>query len=175
MALIATPGASNANSFNTLAEFNEFLSNRLFTTTAQAATDANKEAALIMSTRLIGGWFIWNGQASTSTQALPFPRIGLLNRNGFLIPSDVNPQELKDATSELALVLLNAGTSDPTANNEISALGISKIKASSVEIQFREIVGGKFMPEAVILLIPPSWYSLMFGEEEPDYATIDVL
>jgi hypothetical protein len=175
MALVATPGAANANSFSDVAEGDIYFGERLFSASWIAATAGQKESALIMATRLIAAWFIWNGQASSSTQALPFPRIGLLSRTGFLIPSDVIPRELKEATFELALVLLNAGTTDPTAVNEIAALGISKIKASSIELNFRELVEGKLIPEAIKLLIPPSWYELVFGQEETDYATIEVL
>lgn len=176
MALIATPGAANANSFKTLAEFNEYLSNRLFVTTAvSGASDATKESALIMATRLIGRWFIWNGQATYATQALPFPRIGLLSLTGYPIPENVIPQELKDATSELAYVLLTAGTTDPTAVSQIAAQGITKIKASSVEITFKDTIEGRFMPDAVAILIPPSWYSTVYGAEPVDYASIEVL
>jgi hypothetical protein len=176
MALIATPGAVNANSFETLAEFNTYLSERLFSETASAATDAKKEAALIMSTRLISRWFIWNGTVWTQTQSLPFPRIGLVNGNGQPIPEGVIPQELKDAESELAIVLLNAGTSDPTQSSDTA--GISKLKASSIEITFKDVqetLAGKVMIDTVTMLIPPSWYSLTIVDEEANYAEIDIL
>src|SRR5688572_8720086 len=169
MALIATPGAVNANSFETLAEFNTYLSERLFSETASAATDAKKEAALIMSTRLIGRWFIWNGMVWTQTQSLPFPRLGLVNANGQPIPEGVVPQELKDAESELALVLLNAGTTDVTQASDTA--GISKIKASSVEITFKDVkdtLAGKVMIDTVTMLIPLSWYSATIVDEEVD-------
>jgi hypothetical protein len=176
MALIATPGAANANSFLTLAEFNAYLTERLFTEVASAATDAKKEASLIMSTRLVGRWFIWNGQASYEIQALPFPRIGLLSSVGFLIPSDVIPRELKEATAELAIVLLNAGTSDPTQSSDTA--GISKLKASSIEITFKDVqetLAGKVMIDSVTMLIPLSWYERTIVDEEEQRAEIDVL
>jgi hypothetical protein len=176
MALIATPGAANANSFETLEEFNTYLSERLFTGTASGASDADKERALIMSTRLIGRWFIWNGAVWTQTQSLPFPRLGLVNANGQPIPEGVIPQELKDAESELAIVLLNAGTTDPTQASETA--NISKLKASSIEITFKDVkdtLSGKLMIDTVTMLIPLSWYTLTIVDEEEDYAEIDVL
>jgi hypothetical protein len=176
MALIATPGATNANSFVTLAEFNTYLSERLFSETASGASEPKKESALIMSTRLIGRWFIWNGAVWTQTQSLPFPRIGLVNANGQPIPEGVIPVELKEAVFELAIFFLNAGTTDPTQTGDTD--NISKLKASSIEITFRDVqntLAGKVMPETVSMLIPLSWYSAVITDDEEVYAEIDVL
>jgi hypothetical protein len=176
MALIATPGAANANSFVTLVEFNSYLSERLFSETASGASDTKKEQSLIMSTRLIGRWFIWNGAVWTQTQSLPFPRIGLVNANGQPIPENVIPQELKEAVFELAIFFLNAGTTDPTQTGDTD--NISKLKASSVEITFRDVqntLSGKVMPETVSMLIPLLWYDKTIVDEDEVYAEVDVL
>jgi hypothetical protein len=100
----------------------------------------------------------------------------MLNRNGFSINPLTNPDELKFAQSEFSLAV---GSSDLFADNDAAKANIAAIKAGSVEVQFqstrsdsREAVdlairrlGPEFrylsnaVPEAVRLMLIPSWYN----------------
>lgn len=158
MALDATPGGANANSYLTVAEANAYMESRLFTT-GWPATDAGadldtKERALKWATRTIDANVCFVGAASTSTQALKWPRTGMLDKNGFAIPSDVVPQDLKNATAELALRLIR---SDLTLGSEVGVQGITKIKAGPVELQFKDEITLEAVPDGVTTLMVPSW------------------
>lgn len=74
-------------------------------TTWALLTTAAKEAALRNATQYLDGTYVlrWKGQSNTSTQALDWPRTGVIRRDGWLIDSDVIPQALKDACAVLAL------------------------------------------------------------------------
>jgi hypothetical protein len=180
MSLVATPGASNANSYATVAEADAYHATRLHSETWLDATASEKTAALIMATRLLDAFYsnpainhaigtvappkntiwAWTGTASTSTQVLCWPRIGMLNRNGFAIDSAIIPQELKDAVSEFGWQLL--GT-DRTLDNEIDSKGITQVTAGPITLKFKEDQYSKVMPDAVQGLLVPSWIVYIYG------------
>lgn len=177
MALVTTPGAANADSYATVAEADAYNASRPFSS-AWTGSDAVKEAALKQAARLLDASFRWTGAAVDGTQALTWPRSGMLSRNGFAIATTVVPQALKDAQSEFARQLLVA---DRTADNSAEKKDIQRIKADTVEIEYKEMRAGqtdpyayldaqalrmgrdfdylsRAVPDAVRLLLVPSWY-----------------
>jgi DnaT-like ssDNA binding protein len=169
--LEATPGAADANSFEEVEEADEYFETRLHAEVWVDADPADKTIALIMATRVIsaslspyryyvsdGNFYrtrsTWTGVPSTSTQALPWPRIGMQNRNGVDIPDDEIPVELKQATSELALVLLST---DVTADNPVITGGITDLTAGPVSLSFKDYIETKVLPNAVLDMLVPSW------------------
>lgn len=130
--LIATAGATDANSFITAPEFIAYLASRGnvpagSTVTGTTLTDAEK-IACIEATRDLDA-LIWKGSRVTSTQRLAMPRKYLVNPDAptdeiyEILPSIEDlyfsetaiPQPVKDATCELALQYLKAGTTDLAA------------------------------------------------------------
>lgn len=174
--LISTPGSDVANSFCTLAESNIYFDERLALPTPWVASGDNSIRALIMATRVLSSlnvphktlhtsssgfqYFLtarqWTGTPATTTQRLPWPRIGMYDRNGNAIASNVIPQELKDAESELAGQLI---MSDSTLDNTVSVQGITSIKAGSVSLSFKDSIDAHVLPDAVMNLLPPSWFT----------------
>lgn len=168
--LITTPGAANANSYATVAEADTYHEGRLHDEAWDDVDD--KEAALIWAATLLDGWMVWTGSATfPATQALTWPRTGMLNRNGFAIGSTVIPNELKNAQSELARQL---ALSDLTANDDVVNKNITSLRAGSVALSFgqkdhsRDYLGvwpdvsatiGMGLPDAVRILLVPSWYT----------------
>jgi hypothetical protein len=173
--LVATPGAADANSYATVEEADAYYDSRLYAD-GWLASGVNKAAALAMASRLLDGFFTWTGDAatqrqssrlpryafftwtgapSTAEQALCWPRQGMYSRNGYLIASGEIPNALKNATAELAGQLL---TADRTVDNDIEAMGITSLKAGPVSLSFKDLVENKVMPDAVLLLLVPSWY-----------------
>jgi hypothetical protein len=172
MALIATPGAADANSFSTLAEFNAYLTTHVNGAAVASKTDAEKEAALVTSTRTLGSMFVWRGTGATATQALEFPRVGLWTRNGFALASDIIPKEIKDATSELARLLLAGNAESATGSSGTSNL--SQLTAGPVTLKFRE-GAAEILPSSVTLLIPLSWYEQQVDEDAPQTMLFDTM
>lgn len=179
MALIETPGAADANTYATLAEFEAYAANRLpalawFT----AATNPQKEAALQAAAREIDACFVWTGAAVDDVQALTWPRTGMLTRNGFAISQTVIPTDLKNAQCEMALQL---GAGDRLGDNSALEKGITSLKAGSVALTFSDVKSSQsssveaadiairkkqsdlnyvsaVVPDEVRRLLVPSWY-----------------
>jgi hypothetical protein len=174
LTLITTPGAVDANSFATIAEYKDYWGSRLFNDAQLAATDDKITQALVWAARLFKTYFVWNGAPISSDQALPFPRSGLSTLNGRTLAADEIPSEMKEAQSEWAgqLMLTNL-----TATNSILQKGITAIKAGPVAINYK--TGGSTVdmanvdvfkqqpdlaylsnavPDAVRNLIPGPWY-----------------
>jgi len=171
LVVIATPGASDANSYVTLDEAKAYMASNLYTTEWDALTDAQRNEAIVMATRLLDAdkW-PWTGAAATSTQALGFPRIGMLSRNNFPIPVNVIPQELKDATCEFARQLAQT---DRQSDNDPVRQGISSVRAGSVSVSFSKSETGMpkeeaswiIMPDLVRAMLPISWKVLTYEEQ----------
>lgn len=159
MALVITPGAATANSFATVDEFKTYRTNRLPAVAAVlTATDPQIEAAMIVACRGLGAYFTWNGAAVDATQALTWPRTGMLTRNGFEIPSSGATSiqvDLKNAQCEWAYQLL-AGASF-VGDDEAAKAGLSSVKAGSVALSFQT-----FDPSSVEAI---DWYVRKLGSE----------
>lgn len=162
LVLIATPGASTANTYATLAEAETYFESRLHTTTWDAATDATKNEALAMAARLLDTSWEWICLPSNKTQALQWPRNGVLDALKLNnIPSDEIPHLLKEAQSELAAQLI---PEDRTLDYAVEAKGIRALRAGSVALEFRDGVAAKVFPDAVVNLIPAHWGYLKAGQ-----------
>ena len=131
MAIITTPGAIDANSYATLVEADAYHANRLHNSAWTGASDATKESALIWATNLLDANMGWHGYATTDTQALDWPRTGVVDKNGYTIDSDVIPQDLKNAQSELAFLLI---VNDRTIGDDPTVPGATKVKAGPLEV-----------------------------------------
>lgn len=154
MALDATVAGPNANSFATLQEANDYFAERLYSSLWVAATEAEKTAALIMATGLLVSDICWTGAPTTTTQSLPWPRTGMVDRNGNDIADDVIPQPVKASEFEMALALLKG---DRTTESDIEALGLTKLKAGPVELGFSGDAKASVVPAFVISLLPSTW------------------
>ena len=172
--LISTPAAANANSYETLVEANTYFESRLplsppwedaeYPSVALVMATRTLEAAFMPGKRLVqagdASYYVtrrqWTGTPSTATQRLSWPRTGMYDRNGNLIPSGEIPYELKDAISELAGQL---SASDRTLDNDVIVQGITSLRAGSVALSFKDSIAPQVIPDAVINMLPPSWYT----------------
>ena len=85
-------------SYVSLAEANEYFSDRLHADAWAEAADADKEKALVMATKAIDRQRL-NGRKTNPSQPLAFPRY----------PDAEIPQKVKDACCEEALAILERG------------------------------------------------------------------
>jgi hypothetical protein len=117
--LVATVGASNANSFATRAEGDTFADARLDASAWTAASNDDKDRALIAATALLDV-FEFIGYRVNDTQALAWPRKYAVrpDRPYESFDDDVYyatteiPVRVKDATCRLALAFLAGGTTN---------------------------------------------------------------
>jgi hypothetical protein len=177
--LDSTPGGPAANSYLTLAEALLYYESRGPLPAWEAAP--SQEAVLMQATRLLDAMFsgvrskvtisgtsspqyviapMWTGRATApETQALCWPRVGMMNRNGAPIPDNVIPLSLKEATAEFAGQLAVA---ERSLDNTAAVQGITNVKAGSVSVSFAGVDGvmvTKVIPDVVTYLLVPSWYT----------------
>ena len=130
LTIVATVGASDANSFNTETEQIAYMATRLnpsgWTTFTGAVCTESEKAAMIEATRELGAINAWLGYRVTTTQALAFPRDLVVNPDdptpGTYYLTTVIPQRVKDAACELAFQFLKAGTADVAAASETAGI-----------------------------------------------------
>ena len=132
MALVidATLNGANSNSYVTLAEANTYFDSRLHVATWTAATDDDKNRALVMATRRIDQEDFY-GDRETTTQALKFARINIGYLDGILLDSTI-PLMLKEAVYELAIHLLSTDMSQPSVDTG----AISEAKVGSIAVKY---------------------------------------
>jgi len=165
MALIATPGTADANSYLTVAEADAYFAERLYSEAWGAASNENKEAALIMATGLLDSSYVWSGSATTPDQTLAWPRTGM-KLYGQTIASDVIPRLVKKATAEIALYLLG---NNPLAVGDTD--NISKVKAGPVEVQFKDSAKITVLPSNILSFIPIGWVIV----DDPDDTSFEAI
>lgn len=110
MALTVETGAglSSADSFASVADCDTHNTNYVNSSVWLAATTPNKELALRKATRylVLTVGESWVGLQKTSTQALPWPRTGVV-LFGFAFSDSAIPVQLVRATCEMAIISLS--------------------------------------------------------------------
>lgn len=176
--VVATPNTFDANSYTTRTRGDSYYGVRLFATAWTGASADTKDTALIMATRVMdasltarrvfsppvgskAGYYTvrptWTGMRSAlNLSKLAWGRIGMVDRNGVAIDETVFPDELQDATAELAGQLIKA---DRTLDNNIALKGITDIKAGPVSLSFASGAAAfsQGLPQAVLDLLVPTW------------------
>lgn len=143
----ATVGGAAANSYSTTAEANAYHDTHLYAS-VWTGVDETKCKALQMATRLLDAMFDWYGEAADDDQRLSWPRIGVEGRVG-IIESTVLPDELKEATAELARQLLASNT---TADSAVEVQGLTALKVGPIELSFGSATG-RAIPDAVFYMV----------------------
>ncbi len=158
MTIIATVGGSNSNSYVTLAEANQYHSERLHNEEWTNADDTTKEAGLLWATKVLDANFKWEGEIKTTTQALDWPRYSVYDKNNILVDSDIIPIGVKNAQSELAFLLI---TDDRTLSADEVMNGISEAKASVLTVKFDQLAKQAMLSTSVIVYIQE--YGTFYG------------
>lgn len=151
-------GKTDATSYVSVSDANTILSSHLYASAWHQSTDAEKEKALSWASRLLDEHMVWYGTRTNETQALQWPRLGTKDRGGWAIDGDEIPQDLKNATAELARLLL---TEDRTAEED--TLGFRRLKVGSIDIEIDKYDRQKLVPDQVIRSLSPLGYSAAGG------------
>lgn len=135
-----------------------------------AATDTVKDQALVTATRMLDRQR-WQGSKYDSEQALAWPRSGVTDREGNSIDETAVPQDILDATCELALSLI---IDSDVQNSSSSSQNIKRVQAGSASVEyFRPTFGGRF-PTIVQELVGYLLSSSAAGLLEPWASGTDV-
>lgn len=154
--IVPTVGSASANSFVSVDEMTAYCDGRL-NSSAWDPDDDTKHAALVEATRELNV-LPWLGARATTTQALAWPRSDVADPdlNGVndgltfdilrkRLPvdydPDIVPQRVKDATCELALQFLKAGTTD-IASVDPNA-GVVRKKIGPIETEWADTANVK--------------------------------
>jgi len=128
MALNATIGSPDANSYVTVAEANAYFTNRVH---SDAWSDFDEQTSALVTASQMLDWYVkWKGYKATSEQSVGWPRVNVVRRDGTTVASDIIPKEVKVATFELALASLEG---DRTADDPMA--GIEQIKAGTLMVK----------------------------------------
>lgn len=133
MAIDATLGGANANSYVTLAEADAYFENHPY-----ASVWDGQEEVLIYACVLLDNLVAWNGYKyywDQAIQRLQFPRTQTLvdQMEGSILPQPYIPNEIKHAQCELTLHLLN--NTSLLADNSFDKLEVGPIKVDFNQMQ----------------------------------------
>ena len=143
MSLNSTPGDAAADSYFTIEEADAYFTARGVTT--WTGDNTTKEAAARRGTSYLDNQYRnrWKGYRTKELQALAWPRVGsyarygvrigdslsvvgIVDDDGFEIPADTVPKQVKTAAMEAALLALNGETLEPKLERGGQIKSISK-------------------------------------------------
>lgn len=161
--LVATVGGSTSNAYATVATATTYFDERLNTSSWTDADADDKARALITATRRIDQE-AFKGEpvqpltdvetsAGTDTQALKWPRYSTYNDAGWTFDDDEIPVIVQHATMELALHLLNEGTTDALADTGLE--GFKEIGVGPLTVRPRAAYQAGELPANVYRLLRP--------------------
>ncbi|HET8777975.1 MAG TPA: DnaT-like ssDNA-binding protein [Candidatus Limnocylindria bacterium] len=149
----ATVGGPAANSYVAVADADDYFGGRLNASAWTAASATTKQQALATATsRLEQLTFV--GSRVTTAQRLAWPRYGAESVDGDLYASDAIPRPVFEATCELALDLLNAGTTDRLAPTGLEPFSALSVGAVSLSLRDDAPQAGELPPQVQRLLAP---------------------
>lgn len=126
--LVATAGSATANSYITVAAATTYFDERTNVANWTAADGDDQARALISATRRLDVE-AYKGDKATQGQALEWPRIGATNRDGYDYDTATIPTFLEQATSELALRVLN---DDANSTDSFADTGLEEFNSAAV-------------------------------------------
>lgn len=153
--LNATPGSPTANSYATLAYADAYNAGVVGGESwSDPAVERDKKLrALVTATRLLDMNVRWRGEATSSAQALQWPRYFVRDGRGFFLSSTTIPVAVMDAVSELARRLLTSGTAADTGDDTAN---IKRLEAGPVKLEFRDTpvaTSGGAVDDDVLLMV----------------------
>jgi len=140
MALVVEDGTgkADANSYVTVAEVDARAA-ELSTPEAQAwvaeTDNTAKENAIVLGTEWLGDnlYARWSGCRTTTTQALDYPRAGVVTPDGRVIESDQIPNELLRGNCDISIESLSDPSLTPNASAEETGVTAMRRKATEFE------------------------------------------
>lgn len=130
-------GLSTANSYLTAAEALAILDVKPTQLAAFSALSAqDQDNYLIWASGWLDDYMDWKGYKTVEASALRWPRCGVYDCDGVAVGENTIPEQLKQATAELAVWLINSSAAGSGGNASNLPEGIKRVKADVVEIEF---------------------------------------
>jgi hypothetical protein len=117
---------TGANSYISLADAKTYFNNR-GDQTFDALTPDKMGACLVRGASAMDYWLNgrWRGRRANQIQALDWPRIGMIDSDGYCVPKNTIPQKLKNAQCEIAKI----ESSTPFIQTQVSNQNTLKLQA----------------------------------------------
>ena len=144
----STVSGASANSYPSVVQAADYQLSNLNRETWEDEETVDKQAALVMATRLLDDQMIWDGVKSTTAQKLRWPRYGVYTKDGESVLSTIIPDAVLNAVSELAWWLK---ASDRITDAEGDT--VSKMKLDTLEMEFTEGSKTKIIPDHVFDMV----------------------
>ena len=130
-------GIATANAYVDATEADTILGvNPTAYATWTALTPAEMDTYLVWASNWLDDYIDWNGYKTVVTSGMRWPRCGVCDRDGIMIPEDVIPEQLKQAVAETAVWLIGNQAAASGGTNGNLPEGIKRVKADVVEIEF---------------------------------------
>lgn len=122
----STASSPTANSYLSVIEADDYNSRTNNDSSWAILATGEKERLLMWATSLIDSHFEFIGARTNFYQALKWPRFDIIVDDK-IYSKDIVPQQVKDATAEMAKVLRTTNTTIDTRTGEISSIKIGSI------------------------------------------------
>lgn len=132
----ASVGGVGANSYASIAAADAYHAGHLESERWSSLETGQKCQALQQATIALDSRMRWIGFQSFPTQALAWPRIGAIGRNGYEVASNVIPVEVIRATADLARRLALRSLEVQAAAGGGGAATFKSIKAGPVTLEY---------------------------------------
>jgi hypothetical protein len=142
-------GLDTATSYVSVAEADAyFLNHPYYSDNWDAISPKAKENFLSFASTQLDSLINWRGVIMYPTQSLAWPRFGVVDDEGRLIPADSVPQRVKNAVFELALQMSRGDQFAISTGAELE-----KLKIDVIELQFAGSKTITPVPAATLLLL----------------------
>jgi hypothetical protein len=140
----------DANSYLSVADADDYLSLSIHASEWNDSTTTTKQQALVSATRMLDRQN-WEGEKTSSSQSLEWPRTNAYDRDGNLVSSSTIPQQILDATAEHALVFVK----DAEAADSSDQGSLQSIKTEETTVTFANLSKPKQFNKTIRDLISP--------------------
>ena len=147
MALVATAGAANANSYCDLAFADSFFSSRLGSEKWLQAQTLFREASLVTAAIVLDSDFSWIGVVASDTQSMRWPRKYVEDVDGREVTDTTIPLPIKQAQCELALQILKDGEYTGVISD------LDTVRVGSIRVDFDQLAAKYAVPRTVLSLL----------------------
>lgn len=142
-------GDPDANSYCTV-EFADDYSEMNIQRSAEwlALEEEDKQRLLARASKNLDIRFKWNGTRVDSDSGLKWPRAGVYDEDGFIIPDDVIPGILQEATAEFAMYLMSDDWTAPRSEDQFKEL-----KVDVIDIKFDTNFRRSYIPPTIVAML----------------------
>lgn len=113
-----------------------------------AQSETVKQKLLVRSSKILDARIQWEGERLDQDSGLRWPRHGVYDRDGFLIPENVIPVALKEAVCEFAVYLMNSDWTVP-----IQQRGLKEVQVGPIDIKFDATYQQISIPDTVTMIL----------------------